>query len=228
MPRFDRRSCARPIFVAAVLVGIMSCQRTAAPTENHRGSPGSVQESSPNAPSPVAREEKQAGNELTHLDSGTQPNGTNQQQRSPAEKPSPAGPEQVTEAWLESLRKRDLGSLTMFTRVPFTLHDREWEKNCPSGRATDAEELAGLLGCITQNNLFVEDLAIADNKSPLKKQHVKGDFPMWARRWRLEVTDGLIPVSVNVFGNGVFHELVVLVGSDGVHALWRNTTYEPN
>jgi hypothetical protein len=133
------------------------------------------------------------------------------------EPPSANKPEELADAWLDSLGKRDLESLTRQTRLPFTLHELECEKNCASSRATDPASLALLVNCMGEHTLFIDDLAVGENRSPTEEKHVGKGFPRWARRWTKEIGSELTPIALDVFGNGLTHELIVLVGADGVH-----------
>jgi hypothetical protein len=140
----------------------------------------------------------------------------------------PTTPEELADSWLDSLARRDLGALNRQTHLPFTVHDSECQERCPSSRANDAAEFVKLVNCIGEQTLLLEDLSVGNNRSPASQKDADKGLPRWARRWRKEVGSGLTPIGVDVFGNGLLHELIVLAGSDGVHAIWRNTTYDPN
>jgi hypothetical protein len=112
--------------------------------------------------------------------------------------------------------------------MPFTLHDPEAQRNCTNPRATDPASLAKLVTCLGEDTLLIKDLSVGENRSPTEEKRAGKGFPRWATRWKKEIESGVTPIAVSVFGNGLYHELIVLVGADGVHALWRNATYDPN
>lgn len=220
-PRLTRLLC-----IATVLIGVFSCRESApqspdhATSESMRGEPASSGRSRLPEPRILGAEESKRA-------APPQPTPTALNVAA-AEPPAPTKPEELADAWLDSLGRRDLEALSSQTHLPFTVHDSECQERCPSSRANDAAELAKLVNCIGDSTLLLEDLSVGNNRSPAAQKPVDKGFPRWARRWRKEVASGLTPIGIDVFGNGLLHELIILAGSDGVHAVWRNTTYDPN
>jgi hypothetical protein len=54
---------------------------------------------------------------------------------------------------------------------------------------------------------------------PLSAKHL----PNWTRKWKADVTPGLRPLGVVLLGHSVSFDLVILVGADGVHGVFKHT-----
>ncbi len=132
---------------------------------------------------------------------------------------------QIALAWLGALRRRDKAALTKHSRLPFVLRDTGTEGDCTNLDITTPAKLDALK-CLLDDHLLHEDLEDhprldADVLSP---KHL----PNWARKWKKDVAAGLTPVGVLVMGNGDSVDLVLLVGDDGVHGIFKQVEFERN
>jgi hypothetical protein len=144
----------------------------------------------------------------------------------PSATPDPTTPEKLAEVWLDTLGTKDLAALSKLTRTPFVLYDPALPRKCASRTAREEADLPDVLGCELANKLLVEDVA-----GPFNRPHTGflldgKDTPQWAKRWQEEIGLGVVPIGIGLVGAGVFHEMVILAGPDGVHGFWRKASYD--
>jgi hypothetical protein len=106
------------------------------------------------------------------------------------------------------------------------LRDRDVANPCLTPVARHANELAATLTCIGDNQLLMEDLNAAENRPYEISKIADKQLPAWAKRFRRGTSASLAAVGLGLQGNGVFHEMILLVGPDGVHEFWRRASYD--
>jgi hypothetical protein len=123
-----------------------------------------------------------------------------------------------------ALRAGDGAALTALARFPFQLRDTGSEGECRSGTAESAEQMPGLVSCLVSDSLLLGDLK--EHPQLQTEEIAKKDLPPWTKKWRKEIQSGQTLVHVMVPGNGNTFHFIVLASTDGVHALWKETTFE--
>jgi hypothetical protein len=132
--------------------------------------------------------------------------------------PTDAAAAQMALKWLSSLRRRDQAELVRQSGVPFVLRDASSTGACSTIDIAESSKLDNL-SCLVSDAPLHEVLVL--NPEPEPGLVAPKHLPKWARKWKIEVTPDLTPVSFVLLGKKASFDLVVLVGTDGVHGLFR-------
>jgi hypothetical protein len=128
--------------------------------------------------------------------------------------------------WLTALRAQDHLALSKLTFAPFEFRDTGTEGDCKSATAASASEIKTILGCLSRNELLIEELRATEDFGA--KVVVDKDIPRWAAHWVKELSPPSVPVWTFIHGNGVSYELVVLVEAQAVQGLLKDAQFEAN
>lgn len=96
------------------------------------------------------------------------------------------------------------------------------QRDCPGSRA------ARVRPEVSSGGSFIEELQSGLNWLPILRVVRPEQLPPWSRQWRAELRWELTPVTLIVDGNGINYQVVLLVADGGVHAMWKDTEFEPN
>lgn len=142
-----------------------------------------------------------------------------------ASAPDDAAASQTALKWLSALRQRDRAGLVRQSGVPFVLRDASSTGNCSTLDINDSSKLDGI-GCLAKDDALNEVLKanLEPDAGPLSPRHL----PNWARKWKTDVAPGWNPIGLVVLGKKVSFDLVILVGGDGVHGLFRHSAHDRN
>jgi hypothetical protein len=142
-----------------------------------------------------------------------------------ASAPGDTAATQTALKWLAALRQRDRALLVRQSGVPFVVRDASGTGACSSLDVTDPAKLDSI-GCLAKDDALHDVLKAnpEPDAGPLSPKHL----PNWARKWKTEVAAGWNPIGLVVLGKTVSFDLVILVGSDGVHGLFRHTAHDRN
>ena len=161
----------------------------------------------------------------------------------PTAAPAPAAPDpaasgappqdlRAATAWIDALRGRSPAALVKETRLPFDLRNTRRGAGMKPGKAACANRVAtnpagatAIGACLAQDAQLHADLAAMPELRLFEID--PPSFPPWAQPWTKTLRPGLRGLSTFVHGDSDVHELVLLVGDDGVHGLWQNVTQEP-
>ena len=127
--------------------------------------------------------------------------------------------------WLSALRQRDRSGLLQHSGVPFVVRDASGNGPCSNLEISDSGKLDSI-GCLVDDGAL--RAALKENPDPdigpLSAKHL----PNWARGWRADVVAGLRPLGVVLLGHKISFDLVILVGADGVHGVFKHTAADRN
>jgi hypothetical protein len=144
----------------------------------------------------------------------------------PEAAPLPADPLRVASRWMSALGVKDTASLEQTARYPFQLRDNGSDASCKGGRAENAAQLAAVLDCILNQSIMQRDLK--DIPEPVMEILDAKPMPVWSKRWQKGLPPGLVPVKVELPANGIYYELVLLIGNGGVFQMWKVAEFDSN
>jgi hypothetical protein len=128
--------------------------------------------------------------------------------------------------WLEAIRDRDRTYLASGTACPFEFRDTGTEGDCESTVASTTTEVASVLACLANDQLFTEELrAVGDFGA---KAIAEDEIPTWARRWVQGLPSRWTLVSILIHGNGVSFELIMMTDSNQIRGLLKDAQFESN
>lgn len=153
------------------------------------------------------------------------PDGAADKAKIDASAPADDAATQTALKWLSALRGRDRGLLVRLSGAPFLVRDASGNGKCSSLDIDDPSRLESI-GCLVKDNPLHDVLQAnpEPDAGPLSPKHL----PNWARKWKTDVAPGWNPIGLVVLGKTVSFDLVILVGSDGVHGLFRHTAHDRN
>lgn len=132
----------------------------------------------------------------------------------------------VVKRWLEALKNRDARSLSEATSYPFEVRDAGREAKCGRRTAAASGALQSAIKCMFEN----EELhhALTSNRPFIESTAEDYEVPDWAQRWfQPSRHSSLKTVSAGAHARpGFSFDMVVLVDSVGVRALWMYGSLE--
>jgi hypothetical protein len=134
-----------------------------------------------------------------------------------------ASPTELAAAWLDALGRRDISGLLAQTQYPFDLRDTGTTGRAGSHeihlRATSAEEMQAII-----QSLATDDVLDRTMKAGFMRRidEFEGDhISSWAARWEADIRPDVRPLNVFYHNNEAVFDLILLVGTSGVRALWK-------
>jgi hypothetical protein len=132
----------------------------------------------------------------------------------------------LVKRWLEALKNRDARSLSEVTSYPFEVRDTGRETRCGKRTAPSAATLESATRCLFENDEL--NHALTSNRAFLESTSEDYELPDWAERWfQPRRHANLKKVSAGAHAQpGFSFDMVVLVDSRGVRALWMYGSLE--
>lgn len=132
----------------------------------------------------------------------------------------------IAQRWLDALRKRDLDALAQVTTYPFEVRDSGREALCRSSSARAPEELHAAVRCLLNS---AELHRAFETRLPSVRASLDDNpVPNWAEQWwNRAVHGGLSRTSAALSTpEGASFDIILMVGADGVRAVWKYGTLE--
>jgi len=150
--------------------------------------------------------------------------GTDQGPMAPAP-PDLASAVHTAVSWLSALRQRDRTTLLKQSSAPFVIRDESGKGPCSNVELTDLAK-PDSLGCLADDEILRGVLKENPDPDvgPLSAKHL----PNWTRKWKADVRPGVRPLGVVLLGHAASFDLVILVGGDGVHGVFKHAAADRN
>jgi hypothetical protein len=134
----------------------------------------------------------------------------------------------IVKRWLEALKNRDARALSQVTSYPFEVRDTGREAKCGKRTAADASALESATKCLFTNAEL--NHALTSNRPFIESTNADYEIPSWGERWlQASRHASLKKVSAGAYAHrGFSFDMVVLVDTAGVRALWMYGSLESN
>jgi hypothetical protein len=134
-----------------------------------------------------------------------------------------ASPTELAAAWLDALGRRDISGLLAQTQYPFDLRDTGTTRRAGSHEIHLTATSAGEMQAIIQS-LVTDDVLDRTMKAGFVRRidEFEGDhISSWAARWKADIRPDVRLLNVFYHDNEAVFDLILLVGTSGVRALWK-------
>jgi hypothetical protein len=126
--------------------------------------------------------------------------------------------------WVEALRDKDVKALAARSVFPFEFRDSGLEGHCEAYRVVAAPgDLGAAVDCLMKDDLLGALLRSKPGPPPVETQP-DGYVEPWAKAWRTSIPNGSRLFLSYYDRNDATLTLLLLIGKDGVHGVWKTGT----